>query len=172
VDDYLAEGRWFRLTSLQGQFFLGAYRYNASSHLSKQTLEITFDPQTREFVCLSEDGAQSIRFLCQGLSKADLMGELVPFITWPAYQLELPFSRAAWRKILICDNLIGTTLWDLTNATSLHSASATQTQILCKKPMVVLKSTIFNFPSNNFLARASKSFPFRPIPLERKGGLM
>jgi hypothetical protein len=75
VDDYLAEGRWFRLTSIQGQFSLGAYRSrlhafgdNAGSHLARQTLEITFDPQTRELVCLSEDGTQTIRFRCQGLS--------------------------------------------------------------------------------------------------------
>lgn len=110
IYDYLVEGRWFRLTSIQGQFSLGAYRYNARSHLSKQTLEITFDPQTREFVCLSEEGTQTIRFLCQGLSKADLMGELNPLITLPVYQLELPFSRTAWREIMLCDSLTGTAL--------------------------------------------------------------
>ena len=110
VYDYLAEGRWFRLTSIQGQFSLGAHLYNAGSHLSKQTLEINFDPQTRELVCLSEDGDQTIRFLCQGLSKADLMGDLNPLITLPAYQLELPFSRAAWREIMLCNSLTGTTL--------------------------------------------------------------
>lgn len=110
VDDYLDEGRWFRLTSIQGQFSLGAYRYNAGSQLSKQTLEITFDPQTRELVCLSEDGTQTIRFPCQGLSEVDLMGELDPLITLPVYQLELPFSRTAWREILLSDSLTGTTL--------------------------------------------------------------
>lgn len=110
VYEYLAKGRWFRLTSIQGQFSLGAYRYNAGSHLAKQTLEITFDPQTHELVCLSEDGNQTIRFFCQGLSKANLMGELNPLITFPAYQLELPFSRVAWREIMLCENLTGTTL--------------------------------------------------------------
>jgi hypothetical protein len=110
VYDYLAEGRWFRLTSIPGQFSLGAHRYNAGSHLAKQTLEITFDPQTRELVCLSEDGTHTIRFLCQGLSIADLMDELNPLIRLPAYQLELPFSRAAWREIMLCESLTGTTL--------------------------------------------------------------
>jgi transposase len=110
VYDYLAEGRWFRQTSTQGQFSLGTYYYNAKTHLSQQTLEITFDPQTRELVCLSEDGNQTIRFFCQGLSKADLMGELRPLVTLPAYQLELPFSRATWREIMLCGDLTGTTL--------------------------------------------------------------
>ena len=108
VYDYLAKGRWFRLTSIRGQFYLGAYRYNARSLLSKQTLEISFDPQTRELVCLSEDGTQTIRFLCQGLSKADLMGELISLVTLPAYQLELPLSRSTWREIMLCDFLTGT----------------------------------------------------------------
>jgi hypothetical protein len=38
------------------------------------------------------------------------MGELDPLITSPVYQLELPFSRAAWREIMLCDSLTGTTL--------------------------------------------------------------
>ena len=62
VYDYLSEGRWFRRTSLYGQFSLGAHRYNAKAQFSEQTLEITFDAQTGEFVCLSEDGNQNIRF--------------------------------------------------------------------------------------------------------------
>ena len=114
VYDYLAEGRWFRRTSSKGQFSLGAHLYNAGSRFSKQTLEITFDLQTLEFVCLSEDGNQTIRFPAQGLTKTHLMGELNPLVTLPAYQLELPFSRAAWREIMLCGNLSGTTLRDLT----------------------------------------------------------
>ena len=110
VYDYLSEGRWFRRTSLYGQFSLGAHRYNAKAQFSEQTLEITFDAQTGEFVCLSEDGNQNIRFSCQGLTKADLMGELNPLVTLPKYQLELPFSRAAWREIMLCSDLTGTTL--------------------------------------------------------------
>jgi len=110
VYDYISKGRWFRRTSSNGQFSLGAHRYNAGSHLSEQTLEITFDIQTHKFVSLSEDGNQSIRFSCQGLTKADLMGELNPLVTLPAYQLELPFSQAAWREIMLCNDLTGTTL--------------------------------------------------------------
>jgi transposase-like protein len=110
VYDYLAQGRWFRRTSTHGQFSLGTYRYNVGKGLGEQTLEITFDPQTREFKCLPEDGGQEIRLAAQGLTKTDLMGELGPLIALPAYQLALPFSRAAWREMTLCDNLTDTTL--------------------------------------------------------------
>ncbi|MEW6406053.1 MAG: phage integrase N-terminal SAM-like domain-containing protein [Chloroflexota bacterium] len=36
--------------------------------------------------------------------------ELNPLLTLPAYQLELPFSRTAWREIMLCNDLTGTTL--------------------------------------------------------------
>jgi transposase len=110
VYDYLAQGRWFRRTSTQGQFSLGTHRYSVGKDLGNQTLEITFDSQTCEFKCLSEDGSQEIRLAAQGLTKADLMGELGPLIALPAYQLALPFSRAAWREMTLCDSLTGTTL--------------------------------------------------------------
>ena len=110
VYDYLAQGRWFRRTSGQGQFSLGACRYNVGKHLSNQTLEITFDPQTRELICLTEDGKQESRLAVQGLTKEELMGELSPLMTLPAYQLVLPFSRPAWREIMLCNDLTGTTL--------------------------------------------------------------
>jgi len=51
-----------------------------------------------------------VRLAAQGLTKADLMGELGPLIALPAHQLALPFSRAAWREMMLCDSLTGTTL--------------------------------------------------------------
>ena len=110
VYDYLAQGRWFRRTSSQGQFSLGTHRYGVGKNLSNQTLEITFDPQTREMKCLSEDGSQEIRLPAQRLTKANLTGELGPLIALPAYQLALPFSRSTWRQIMLCNDLTGTTL--------------------------------------------------------------
>jgi transposase len=110
VYDYLSKGRWFRMTSSLGQFSLGAHRYNVGVHFPRITLEITFDTQTHEFVCLTEDGNTTMRFPSQGLTKADLMGELNPLITLPSYQLELPFSRETWRQIMLCSDLTGTTL--------------------------------------------------------------
>ena len=110
VYDYLARGRWFRRTSAQGQLSLGTHRYNVGKDLANQTLEITFDAQTRELKCLSEDGSREIRLAAQGLTKTDLMGELGPLIALPAYQLALPFSRAAWRQMMLSDTLTDTTL--------------------------------------------------------------
>jgi len=110
VYDYLAQGRWFRRTSTHSQFSLGAHRYNLGKDLGNQTVEITFDAQTREFKCLLEDGSREIRLAAQGLTKADLIGELGPLIALPAYQLALPFSRAAWREMTLCNSLTGTTL--------------------------------------------------------------
>lgn len=110
VYDYLAQGHWFRRTTLAGQFSLGAQRYNAGKDFAGQQLEITFDPKTRELVCLSEDGETDIRLPIQGLTKSNLMGELSPLVTLPVYQLELPFTPQAWRRIMLCSDLTGTTL--------------------------------------------------------------
>jgi hypothetical protein len=73
-------------------------------------MEITFDPQTREFICLSADARQKIRLPIRGLTTSDLMGELHPLDTLPAYQLALPFSRSTWRQMTLCEDLTGTTL--------------------------------------------------------------
>lgn len=110
VYDYLARGRWFRRTSSQGQFSIGAQRYNAGKDFVEQQLEITFDSQTRQLVCRSEDGESEIRFPSQGLTKSSLMGELAPMVTLPVYQLALPFTPKAWREMMLCDDLTGTTL--------------------------------------------------------------
>jgi transposase len=109
VYDYLAQGRWFRRTSSQGQFSIGAQRYNAGKGFAEQQLEVTFDPQTRELVCRSEDGEREIRFPIHGLTKSNLMGELAPMLTLPVYQLTLPFTPQAWREMMLCNDLIGTT---------------------------------------------------------------
>jgi transposase len=110
VHNYLAKGRWFRRTSSQGQFSLGTHRYSVGKSLRNQTLEITFDHQTRELVCLSEDGSREVRLAAQGLTKAALMGELSPLLVLPAYQLALPFSQSTWRELMMCNDLTGTTL--------------------------------------------------------------
>jgi hypothetical protein len=107
---YLAQGRWFRQTSSAGMFSLGAQRYNARSQHGNQTLEITFDPHTHEFICLPEDAISIFRLPLKGLTKEVLMGELDPLNSLPAYQPGLPYSRKAWREIIICGELSGTTL--------------------------------------------------------------
>jgi hypothetical protein len=110
VYSYLAQGRWFRRSTGQGQFTLGTQRYGVGKNFGKQTLEITFDPTSCELLCLSEDGSQQLSLPAQGLTKSDLMGELGPLIALPAYQLALPFSQAAWREMFLSNDLTGTTL--------------------------------------------------------------
>ena len=91
---YLAQGRWFRRVTTQGQFSLRAHRYGGGKAFAKQTIESTFDPNTQEFVCRSEDGQRTVRLPTQGLTKSDLMGEHTPSADLPPYQLTLPFARA------------------------------------------------------------------------------
>jgi len=110
VYDFLAQGRWFRRTGSLGQLSLGAQRYGVGQDFREQTMEITFDPQTHEFVCLPADACQEIRLPIRGLATSDLVGELHPLDTLPAYQLALPFSRSAWRQMALCEDLTGTTL--------------------------------------------------------------
>lgn len=109
VYQYLAQGRWFRQVSDTGQFSIGAQRYGAGKDFANQTIKITFDPQTCEFKCLSVDRSRKTRLPALGLSKADLMGELSPLLTLPAYQLALPFSPSTWREMLSANALTGTT---------------------------------------------------------------
>jgi hypothetical protein len=110
VYHYLAQGRWFRQVSSQGQFSLGAHRYGLGRDSADQTVQITFDSLTRELICLSEDSKQETRLPVQGLAKSILMGELSPLVSLPNYQLALPFSLSAWREMILCHDLSGTTL--------------------------------------------------------------
>ena len=110
IYDYLAQGRWFRRTSSQGQFSLGAHRYSVGKDFADQQLEITFNPRSQELVCCSEDGEEQIHLPIQGLTESHLMQEMAPLVTLPVYQLALPFTPEAWREIMLCDDLTGTTL--------------------------------------------------------------
>jgi len=110
VYEYLAQSRWFRRVSALGQFSLGARRYGLGKDFAKQTLEITFNPQTQELICLTDDDQQEIHLPIQELTKSALMGELSPLVSQPVYQLALPFSPAAWREMMLASDLTGTTL--------------------------------------------------------------
>lgn len=106
----LAQGRWFRETNCHGEFWLGMQRYNAGRKCAKSTLEITFEPSRLEFVCQKPGTNEVRRFAAKGLTKTDLMGELAPFVRLPVYQLALPFSLEARRKMELARMLGGTTL--------------------------------------------------------------
>jgi len=99
VDGYLAEGQWFRTSNSHGEFWLGRQRYNLGSGCRKKALELRYDQLTRELICYAGASAPARRLAVQGLTVADLMGELAPVVTLPAYQLALPFTREAWRQL-------------------------------------------------------------------------
>ena len=109
VYQYLAQGRWFRQVSAKGQFSLGADRYGLGHTWGNQTVEITFDPATQEFVCASADGQTTQRVQAKGLTKADLMGELA-MEEFPNYQYAFPWSALACRQNLLHAEMAGTTL--------------------------------------------------------------
>jgi transposase InsO family protein len=107
---YLAQNRWFRQVSTPGgQFTLGACRYGLGKTWANQEIEITFDPQTQEFVCHSEDGQATQRLPAKGLTKADLMGEL-DMTQFPDYQYAFPWSTDVCRLNLLHQEMTGTTL--------------------------------------------------------------
>ena len=110
VHDYLAKGRWFRRSGPVGVLSIGHHRYAVGRAFPNQVFEVTFDPQTLEWICLPADGREKIRIPAQGLTKSALMGELSPLMACPAYQLALPISPPAWREMVLANNLTGTTL--------------------------------------------------------------
>jgi hypothetical protein len=105
---YLAVQHWFRQVSPAGQFALGASRYGLGKAWGHQTIEITFDPQTQEFVCLSADGKNAHRLQAKGLTHSDLMGEL-NMQGFPHYQFAFPWSLQAARNNILYAELTGTT---------------------------------------------------------------
>ena len=110
VADYLAPGRWFRVVSDQGQFFLGSQRYGMGRHFKNQTIEITFIPDTCELVCVNARADETVRMPAKGVSTEYLMGELSPLMSFPYLQLELPFTPPAIRQLQLCAEMTGTTL--------------------------------------------------------------
>jgi hypothetical protein len=107
---YLARHRWFRDVSAQGQFTLGAQRYGLGKSWAQQTIEITADAQTQEFVCTAADGQRTQRIPALGLTPDDLSGELPPWHNLPAYQRRLPFDPQAQREASLFQELSGMTL--------------------------------------------------------------
>lgn len=105
---YLSRQEWFRQTSSKGQLLLASHRYGLGKDWSKQTIRITFDPNTQEYVCCSPDGQQTERLIASGLTKTDLMGEL-NMVAFANHQYAFPWSALAIRKNQTAD-LIGTTL--------------------------------------------------------------
>ncbi len=97
VAAYLAHGQWYRPVR-DGVFHLGAQRYYIGRQIDRQTLELRFDPTRHSFVCQPEGVSAPVVVPAQGLTKADLMGELAELARLPTYQLALPWEREAARR--------------------------------------------------------------------------
>jgi transposase InsO family protein len=110
VWSYLAQGRWFRSIGSNGVFHLGAYHYYLGKRFALRSVVITFDPATLALLCQPEGSEDTLEVPIQGISKAELMGELAVLQALPIYQLALPFSLAAWRQLEYAHHLTGTTL--------------------------------------------------------------
>jgi len=110
VYSYLAQGRWFRSVGSNGLFHLGAYHYYLGKRFAHHSVAIGFDPDTQVLICQPEGSEDTLEVPIQGITKAELMGELAVLQALPIYQLALPFSLAAWRQLEYAHNLTGTTL--------------------------------------------------------------
>jgi|SRR5215469_13766717 len=109
VCGYLTQGRWFRSRGSNGFFNLEGYHYYLGKRFAHHSVAISFDPDAMALVCLLEGSEGTIRLAAQGLTKAELMGELAALQALPNYQLPLPFSLEAYRQLEYAQHLTGTT---------------------------------------------------------------
>jgi transposase len=106
---YLRACRWFRRVRSNGFFCLGGYSYYLGKQLAHLGVAVRFDAESLVFLCQLEGSEEIVEVPTQGLAKADLMGELAAMQSLPSYQLALPFSQEAWRKLEYANGLTGTT---------------------------------------------------------------
>lgn len=107
---YLSKQEWFRQASDKGQLLLGSHRYGLGKDWRKQTIRITFDPNTQEYICcrVGFDNLQTERLQAHGLTKTDLMAQL-NMAAFTNHQYAFPWDVFAIRQNQTAD-LIGTTL--------------------------------------------------------------
>lgn len=92
IDAYLARGRWFRRVADNGTVSLGGTVYYVGRQWQQQQIEVTFDPDKRQFRCF-DAAAQLLKELpLQGVSVQSLMGNVFPLVHFPTFQLALPFT--------------------------------------------------------------------------------
>jgi transposase InsO family protein len=106
---YLATCRWFRRIRANGRLDLGGYDYYLGTHLRNQMLELHFDATQGCFLGQPAGSESILTFAPQGLTKTALMGELGRLLALPVYQLALPFTHEAWRRLAYTHVLTGTT---------------------------------------------------------------
>lgn len=102
---YLAQGRWFRLSSKAGTFCLGGQVYYLGHPWHSVPLEITFDPADSCLLCYDAAGQLAARRPIQGITHQSLMGALPPWAQLPAFQLALPFQWADSQPVRLLETL-------------------------------------------------------------------
>ena len=106
IYSYLASGRWFRKVNKSGHFSIGGHFYQTCWRWHSKTVELTFDAPTVSLICTLEGGTEPpMRIPVQGLSKAELMGELSAVQRLPDFQLSLPWSADTWRSLAYAELL-------------------------------------------------------------------
>lgn len=109
VERSLSQGRWFRRASNVGVVALGGASYSLGPAWAREEVELTFDAERRQLVCVSADGTRTQRRPIKGLTPAALMGELGALVGLEAHQLALPFSWDERRVLRLCETLGVTT---------------------------------------------------------------
>jgi len=105
VADYLANGRWYRRVSSQGQVAVGGHLYHLGKVCPAGGGDHVFRPGNWSFS--RKGGLPPVRRPIQGVTKADLMGEAVPLVSGP-YQLSFPLTASAWRECVLAEASRGT----------------------------------------------------------------
>jgi hypothetical protein len=81
---------------------VGGYRYYLGKCFAQRSVAVRFDPDGMDLICLPEGSEETIRLAAQGLTKAELMGELAALQALPMYQLALPFSTIGLAATGVC----------------------------------------------------------------------
>lgn len=105
VDAYLAQGRWYRLASKDATIRLGGRVYYVGVGQRRAQLEIVYAPTTRELIFQDEAGAVVAQRPIKGVDRTTLMGEWGPYVKFPSFQLQLPFSWADERGVRLCEQM-------------------------------------------------------------------
>lgn len=92
IETYLGQGRWFRRVADNGIISLGGTIYYVGTGWKQQQIEITFDPGTHQFLCFDAAAQLLKTFPLKGVSVESLMGEVLPLVHFPVFQMALPFT--------------------------------------------------------------------------------
>jgi transposase InsO family protein len=95
VYDFLAQGRWTRQTSQQGQISLGGYPYYIGTAYRHQMVQVIFDPNETQFVVWTLDRTEIKRLDPKGLSVRDITGIDPERYMLPSGQYVLPLPAFA-----------------------------------------------------------------------------